>query len=60
MILACPVLCPSAGLATMQVTAHGRGFRHPQPWETTITGHLTVSRIASGHAGGAGLGGAIA
>jgi hypothetical protein len=31
MILACPVLGPSAGLATMQVTAHGRGFRHPQP-----------------------------
>jgi hypothetical protein len=29
MILACPVPRPSAGLATMQATAHGRGFRHP-------------------------------
>jgi len=30
MILACPVLRPSAGLATMKATAHGRGFQHPQ------------------------------
>jgi hypothetical protein len=36
MILACPVLGPLAGLATMQATAHGRGFRHPQAFRCPV------------------------
>ena len=50
MILACPVLRSSAGLAKMQVTGYGRGFRHLQPYMRrvpSVTAPLTIGMYSA-------------